>query len=184
MSSSQYDLLPQYKALSSHWEKQNILFSHSLHSPASSCMVDNQQNLHPCLDGSLVFFAELHSIKSSKLPVKQDLSASQDRCTCSMQGEKEHTTPSSFNIFPTEGKTMNNKPLICLPSRGSPLFMEIKCVNMSSGSNSASKRGGQGSAACTGFENQTARNDLQVHNYKTDISNVKNLSSVTQNKSP
>lgn len=36
-------------------------------------------------------------------PVKFEVRVSDERCTCSMQGEKEHNTPSSFNIFPAEG---------------------------------------------------------------------------------
>lgn len=35
--------------------------------------------------------------------MKSDLRTSQVRCTCSMQGEKEHRTPSCFNIFAAEG---------------------------------------------------------------------------------
>lgn len=45
----------------------------------------------------------------NNLPVKYDLSASQERCTYSMYGEKEHNTPSGFNIFPAEGMTSQGR---------------------------------------------------------------------------
>ena len=42
-------------------------------------------------------------LRESTEPVKHDLIASQARCTCSMQGEKEHRTPSCFSIKLTDG---------------------------------------------------------------------------------
>jgi hypothetical protein len=38
-----------------------------------------------------------------EIPVKLDCIVSQDRCTCSIHGEKEHSVPSCLNIFAAEG---------------------------------------------------------------------------------
>lgn len=37
------------------------------------------------------------------ISVKNGLIASQERCTCSIQGEKEHRTPSCLSIVPADG---------------------------------------------------------------------------------
>lgn len=44
-----------------------------------------------------------HNVLKKNWPVKFDLRVSDERCTCSIQGEKEHKTPSGFKIFLQEG---------------------------------------------------------------------------------
>lgn len=41
--------------------------------------------------------------ENREVPVKLDCIVSHDRCTCSIQGEKEHKVPSCRNIFAAEG---------------------------------------------------------------------------------
>ena len=45
----------------------------------------------------------LESKQVLKVPVKQDWSASHDRCTCSVHGENEQNVPSCLSIFAAEG---------------------------------------------------------------------------------
>jgi len=54
------------------------------------------------LDARLTFYRYKAKEVQTTIPLKFDFRASHVRCTCSMQGEKEHKVPSCFNIFPAD----------------------------------------------------------------------------------